>query len=93
MDRNPLQEQNGRIRQRGSGRWNQDRSPTAETDAINLILSWAASEMLRIQTLDITNAYFDGDDEGAVAETTKGRMLICRTPIYSDRFQGDKVGD
>ena len=33
-------------------------SPTAETESHNLLLSFAASEELDIETADISNAYF-----------------------------------
>ena len=73
-------------------------SPTAETDAINLILSWAASQELRIRTLDITNAYFHGEPmtrvlllrqpRDGIPGVEPGKMLICRTPIYGTRDSG-----
>ena len=36
-------------------------SPTAEIEAVNLVISWCASKRLKLQTLDITNAYFHGE--------------------------------
>ena len=36
-------------------------SPTAEIEAGNLVISWCASKRLKLQTLDITNAYFHGE--------------------------------
>ena len=36
-------------------------SPTVETEALNIILAWTASFVLRIRSIDITNAYFHGE--------------------------------
>ena len=65
-----------------------------------MILSWAASEKLRLMSLDITNAFVHGGTmtrlmilkppRGAVPveDCHPDRMYICRTPIYGSRDSG-----
>ena len=38
-------------------------SPTCDIEAQNLIFSFAASRMFKINSIDITNAYFQGDEQ------------------------------
>jgi len=38
-------------------------SPTCDVEAQNLIFSYAASNRLRIKSIDITNAYFQGEEQ------------------------------
>ena len=75
-------------------------SPTADLDSVNMILSWAASEKLRLMSLDITNAYSHGETmtrlmilrppRGGIPteDFHPDRMYICRTPIYGSRDSG-----
>ena len=49
-------------------------SPTADLEAVNLVISWASSMKFRVATFDITNAYFHGEPEG--------RMCVGNCPIY-----------
>ena len=75
-------------------------SPTADLDSVNMILSWASSEKLRLMSLDITNAYFHGETmtrlmilrppRGGIPtdDFHPDRMYICRTPIYGSRDSG-----
>ena len=75
-------------------------SPTADLDSVNMILSWASSEKLRLMALDITNAYFHGEtmDRLMILKPPRGgipiagynpdRMYVCRTPIYGSRDSG-----
>ena len=37
-------------------------SPTCDIEAQNLIFSFAASRMFKIKSIDITNAYFQGEE-------------------------------
>ena len=38
-------------------------SLTAETEAHHLLFSWAASNKVRLKTGDISNAYFQGEEQ------------------------------
>ena len=75
-------------------------SPTADLDSVNMILSWASSEKLRLMALYITNAYFHGEtmDRLMIHKPPRGgipiegynpdRMYVCRTPIYGSQDSG-----
>ena len=75
-------------------------SPTADLDSINMKLSWAASEKLKLMSLDIISAYFHGErmtrlmilkpPRGGipVEDFHPDRMYICRIPIYVSRDSG-----
>ena len=73
-------------------------SPTAEIEAVNLVISWCASKRLKLQTLDITNAYFHGEKidrlvllkqpRGGIPGEPEGQMYVCNTPIYGGKDSG-----
>jgi hypothetical protein len=75
-------------------------SPTCDLSALRLVLSYAASKRLTIQSADITNAYFQGkeidrlflvsqprDDHG-LEGIPKEAAMICRVPIYGQTDAG-----
>ena len=47
-------------------------SPTAEVEAFNILLAWCAAWMLKICSIDITNAYFHG--------MILDRLMLLRPP-------------
>jgi hypothetical protein len=75
-------------------------SPTADLEALNLLMSWAASSRLRLKGGDISNAYFQGkpldrllllrpppgglQDPDVDADT----MIVARVPIYGTKDAG-----
>ena len=77
-------------------------SPTCDTEAQNLLFSFAASRRLRIRSADITNAYFQGEEmdrvlllrppkEGLEEEDLQpGQLMLARVPIYGAHDSGRK---
>ena len=73
-------------------------SPTAGIEAQNLVFSFAASRKLRIKSLDVTNAYFQGEeiDRVLLLSQSKGGLpglkphqhMLARAPIYGSTDGG-----
>ena len=73
-------------------------SPTVETEAQNLILSFAASRKLKIRSADITNAYFQGEEldrllllkppSGGLLGVPEDAGIMARVPIYGTQDAG-----
>ena len=73
-------------------------SPTCETEATNLICSFAASRKLVIKCADITNAYFQGEEldrlllfkqpKGGLPGVPEGACMIARVPVYGTKDAG-----
>ena len=75
-------------------------SPTVSTEGQNLIFSFAASHKVKVNSLDITNAYFQGErlqrtlllrqPRGGVPdpEVSHDSFLLARVPIYGTRDAG-----
>ena len=73
-------------------------SPTADIEAQNLIFSFAASEKVPIRSLDVTNAYFQGEsiDRVLILSQPKGGLpgmnpeehLLARAPVYGSHDGG-----
>ena len=75
-------------------------SPTAEVEALNILLAWCAAWMLKICSIDITNAYFHGMilDRLMLLRPPRGglpdksipgdSMMLARVPIYGTRDAG-----
>ena len=73
-------------------------SPTCETEAVNLICSFAASRKLTIKSADITNAYFQGEEldrlllfkqpKGGLPGVPDGACMIARVPVYGTKDAG-----
>jgi len=75
-------------------------SPTCDVEAQNLIFSFAASNKLVIKSVDITNAYFQGEAQdrlmllrpppGGLPGFPQGARLLARVPIYGTKDAGRK---
>ena len=77
-------------------------SPTCDTEAQNLLFSFAASRRLRIRSADITNAYFQGEEmdrilllrppnKGLEEENLQpGQLMLARVPVYGAHDSGRK---
>jgi hypothetical protein len=73
-------------------------SPTCDIEGQNLIFSFAASHNLTISSADISNAYFQGEEQtrllllrqpqGGLPDVAPGDMLLARVPIYGTRDAG-----
>ena len=75
-------------------------SPTAEVEALNILLAWCVSSLLWICSIDITNAYFHGmvldrlmllrPPKGGLPDKNipEGSMMLARVPIYGTRDAG-----
>ena len=67
-------------------------SPTASLEAQNMVFSFAASRRLRIKCLDVTNAYFQGEEidrvlllsqpKGGLPGMEPDEHMLARAPIY-----------
>ena len=75
-------------------------SPTCDTEAQNLIFSFAASHRLKIRSIDITNAYFQGETQdrlmllkqpsGGLPGEDPDAMMLARVPVYGTKDAGRK---
>ena len=75
-------------------------SPTASIEAQNLVFSFAASRKVKIKSLDVTNAYFQGEEIDRVlllSQPTGGlpglkphQHMLARAPIYGSTDGGRK---
>ena len=73
-------------------------SPTAGIEAQNLVFSFAASRKLRIKSLDVTNAYFQGEEidrvlllsqpKGGLPGLKPHQHMLARAPIYGSTDGG-----
>ena len=67
-------------------------SPTASLEAQNMVFSFAAPRRLKIKCLDVTNAYFQGEEidrvlllsqpKGGLPGMEPGEHMLARAPIY-----------
>ena len=67
-------------------------SPTASLEAQNMVFSFAASRRLKIKCLDVTNAYFQGEEidrvlllsqpKGGLPGMEPDEHMLARAPIY-----------
>ena len=73
-------------------------SPTASIEAQNLVFSFAASRKFRIKSLDVTNAYFQGEEidrvlllsqpKGGLPGLKPHQHMLARAPIYGSTDGG-----
>ena len=75
-------------------------APTCEQGCLNLLISWAASTGLRLKSVDISNAYFQGPELDRVMllrppaaglpdpDIGPGTHLMARVPIYGSGDAG-----
>ena len=70
-------------------------SPTCDLEGLNLLVSWAASNALRLNSADIRNAYFQGKELDRLLLLSPPKcglpdpdyadgetMIVARAPIY-----------
>ena len=75
-------------------------SPTCDIEAQNLIFSFAASRMLKIKSIDITNAYFQGKEQdrlmlfkqpvGGLPGVPPEARILARVPVHGTKDTGRK---
>ena len=75
-------------------------SPTCDIEAQNLIFSFAATHCLVIKSVDITNAYFQGEEQdrlmilrqppGGILGLHPNTRMLARVPIYGTKDAGRK---
>ncbi|CAE7211787.1 RE1 [Symbiodinium sp. CCMP2592] len=73
-------------------------SPTASIEAQNLVFSFAASRKVKIKSLDVTNAYFQGEEidrvlllsqpKGGLPGLKPHQHMLARAPIYGSTDGG-----
>ena len=76
-------------------------SPTCDIEAQNLIFSFAASRMFKIKSIDITNAYFQGEEQdrlmlfkqpaGGLPGLPAEARFLARVPVYGTKDAGRKL--
>ncbi|CAE7200469.1 GIP [Symbiodinium sp. CCMP2592] len=73
-------------------------SPTASIEAQNLVFSFSASRKVKIKSLDVTNAYFQGEEidrvlllsqpKGGLPGLKPHQHMLARAPIYGSTDGG-----
>lgn len=77
-------------------------SPTCDTEAQNILFSFASSRRLRIRSADVTNAYFQGEEMDRILllkpprkgleeeRLEEGQLMLARVPVYGAHDSGRK---